>query len=266
MPEPEEIAQELTGPALVIANTDLDNPDEYREVSALTLDLDSQENAAPHTSPDFSAGIAKAGEAVKLELAKQDVAAQRRSAQKEYDEEFAALNERFKERTGYSIAAPKQPVAYRAGPRASYELWKKAIPMFAQRPEILAMSITALRELLDNSEPEFRVTRTMLSRSLNDFAAKDAQRLLDKLGISITLKTPASIVTIRKQFIERRDALANPGVEKFSGKFEIRGNTAQVNGREYKVQLNRSGQRRLKQGKQWLNLEALKAFCERDGE
>ena len=84
------------------------------------------------------------------------------------------------------------------------------------------------------------------------------------LALSITLRTPIDLASIRDQFIERRDKGAKAALETevFAGKFEVQGKTALVNGRSYAVQLNKSGQRRIKLGKAWLPLDTLKAFCE----
>jgi hypothetical protein len=102
----------------------------------------------------------------------------------------------------------------------------------------------------------------MLYDPLNPYAVQDLKRLLRRMGVTLRLEGPVTIRSIQKELLERRKPSEPVEMEAFSGRFEIKGDTAYVNGKGYKIQLNRSGKRRIKLGgKDWLPLDTLKAFC-----
>lgn len=243
---------------LIIPNRDVNDPADTRVVTEVALELDV--GVAP-ISPDLSAAIEKAAAANAVQLSKEEKKQKRREAQARAEAGIRELAASIKEDTGVSIGF-KKPWAFEAKPKAAYELWKRVVPMFVERPETLEIGPTALAEMLAASEPNYTINRDMMYDRLNEFAEADAERLLHKLGVPLKLQRPVTIRSIQKQLIARRDAAASIPTEEFSGRFVIQGKTAYVNGKPYAIQLNSSGHRRIKlRPCLWLPLDTLKEFC-----
>jgi len=246
---------------IVIPNRDIDDQDDTKEVSAIELDLDVLTDEALPMSPDFSVAVAKAAKVNAAAVTVEQKKEQRRQAVAMVEAGIAELRIKAKQVYDQTVGVNK-PYAYTPKPKEAYELWKRVIPMFIEHPEILAIGPTQLAIRLNLHEANLVVTRDMLYAKLNDLAVKDLARFLKKLGDPLALKAPVSIRSVQQQLIERRGAGLATEVERFTGKFEIRCNTAVVNGKPYKIQLGASGKRRIKLGgKDWLPLDTLKAFC-----
>lgn len=246
---------------IVIANRDVDDPAETREIAPVELELVAGEEPPQAGSPDFSEVIAKAAADGADALSKEEGRKKRREAQILAEEQFRIAADRVKQATGYSIGF-ETPWAYQPKPKPAYGLWKRVVPMLIQRPDVLDMGVTAMAKMLDASEPNYPVTRDMMYDKLSPLAEKDLARLLAKLGVTLMLRRPVTIRSVQRQLIERRDAAKDLEVEEFSGHFVIRGDKAYVNGKPYKIQVGESGQRRIKiRGRSWLPLDTLKTFC-----
>ncbi len=250
----------------VIANRDINDPAEFKEISPLGGDLEFQDFGQPDNQPlpemSDAIALAAADEGQKLKAAKDQE--KRREAQALAVERFKTAAKEIKESTGVAIGF-KDPWAYTPKPDAAYGLWKKVVPLLVQDERTLNTGPTALARRLDANEQNYTVTRDMLYDPLNDYAVKDLRRLLRKMGVTLKLEAPVTIRSVQKELQARRDARTVVEIEAFSGQFEIRADTAFVNGKGYKIQLNRSGKRRIKRaGKDWLPLDTLKAFCTTD--
>ena len=246
---------------IVIANRDIDDPAETKEIAPITLDLKDIDDVGARESPDFSAEIAEAAAAVTMQLSKEQQKQKRYEVQAKAAEEFKLIADRLKESTGYSIGY-EMPWAYRPKVKAAYGLWKRVVTLFVEVPKTLDLGPTDLAKWLNDNEPNYTVTRDLMYDKLNDFAQKDLVKLLAKLGVTLALKKPATIRSVQKQLIERRDAAKSSAVEEFSAHFVIRGDKAYVNCKPYTIQLGSSGKRRIKRGgRDWLSLDVLKGFC-----
>ncbi|NOW45411.1 hypothetical protein FHW96_001566 [Novosphingobium sp. SG751A] len=193
-----------------------------------------------------------------------DAKAARRDNQTEYDQALKAFHEAWREKTGFAVAVPKQPTVYKPGPKGSYELWKRVLGIYEAKPAMLDMNISKLTKFLAESEPNFVVTRAMLTRSLGKNVARDATRKLAGQGWDITVKPDDTISTIRKKMLAQRAGAAGVEVEVFSGKFQIRGKRVTVNGREYAVLDDGKGGRRIQLGRRSISLDTLKEVCTRE--
>lgn len=247
---------------LIIPNRDIDDPAETRDISPLELDLGGAEDEAAPESPKLSKSIAKAARAGAEAIAAEQERARHRRGQEMLDEGYKALRDQVKQASGLSVGGAK-PRVYKPKSQAAYDLWKRIIPLFAERADMLDVGATQLAKKLNGTGAEFVATRDMIYDPLSALAKKDLARLLKKLGIALVL--PRGKVTIRsvqKQLVERRNATSNLGVDEFVARVKIQGDTAFVNGKPYKIQLGSSGKRRIKLGgKDWLALDTLKAFC-----
>jgi hypothetical protein len=244
---------------LVIANRDIDDPAETKEIAPVELDLGSSDEAPKNA--DFSNVAAKAGADWDVALLRERDRQKAREARAEFEAGQKALAEKIGAKSGLSIGYQKGWV-YKPRPKAAYGLWKRVISLFILKSEMLDLGPTALVELLASNEPNYEITRHMLNRPLSKFAVYDIKRALQNQGITLKLKSPASIRSVQKQLKERRDARREGAqVEKFTGRFEIRGDTAYVNGKPYKIQRGASDKPRIKRDGQWLSLDALRVFC-----
>lgn len=240
---------------------DEDRPEGIRKPNIPALDLDDwDDDAHEEQGSGYTEAIALAAadgaKAIENTAGEQSVRRARALALSR----FKAEADRIKEETGASIGF--RSWAYTPKPKAAYDLWKKVVPLFHERPDVLCLGATALAKMLDEQEEGFTVTRDMLYDKLNDLAVRDAKRLLQKLGITLALQQPVSIASLRRQFIERRDAAAGVKVEEaFSGKFVSRDNTVFVNGRPYKIQGGKSGKPRIQFRGGWLRLDVLRDIC-----
>lgn len=245
----------------IIANRDINDPAEFREVATVEMDVKFLAQPDEPQLPDFSKAIEQviAHEQVKLEAQKEREAL--REARVLASARFKAVAEEIKKTTGLAIGF-KDPWAYKPKATAAYGLWKKVVPLLVQDEKMLSTRPSALACRLDANEPNYSVTRDMLYDPLNRYAVQELKRLLRRLGVTLKLEGPVTIRSIQKELQERRKSSEPAQEEAFSGRFEIRGDTAYVNGKGYKIQLNRSGKRRIKLGgKDWLPLDTLKAFC-----
>ncbi|MEG8015457.1 hypothetical protein [Sphingomonas sp. 22R3R2A-7] len=235
-----------------------------KTVAAVELDLEHLEVFERELSP-FSNAIAEAAANAENKPPQDGKQGAIRNAQAVAVREFQATAARIQAQYGVAIGFDK-PWAYRPKPKAAYELWKRVIPMFVQTPETLKIGPTALAKLLAKSERNFSVTRDMINAKLNTLAVKEVGRLLASLGTPMIIKKPASIRSIQKQIIESRKIESGALVEEFRGHFKISDDIVHVNGRPYQIQLGASGKRRIKiDGKHWLSLDTIKAFCTKTG-
>jgi hypothetical protein len=245
---------------LIIPNRDIEDPDGVREVVPLALDLDCSENAAVVASPDFSTAIAAAAKALPTANRTEQQGDTRRRAQAIIAAARAELAAKLARECGLSLGGDGH-FAYKSKPKVAYNLWKRVIPMLIDVPDTQDMSVSALAKMLNDSEPNYTITRDMMYDQLNALAEKDLKRLLKKRGDALTLVSPITIASVRKALIERRNAALGLEEELFSGDFQIRGDTVYVNGKAWAIQLGNSGGRRIKRNGRWLNLDALKDFC-----
>lgn len=247
---------------ITIPNRDVDDPKETKDVTPVELDLSDPHEEQPRTkSPDFSAAIAVAATRVADAMKQEEEREQARRARAMFEEGQRVLADEIRQETGQYVGYGT-PWTYKPKVQAAYQLWKRVIPMFIDRPETLDWGPTELAQRLDANEANFTVTRDMMYDKLNRYAQADLARLLSTFGVSLTLKPPVTIRSVQKQLMERRNANLDLAVEEFSGRFVIRGDTAYVNGKEYKIQHGDSGQRRIKlRGRRWLPLDTLKDFC-----
>lgn len=242
--------------------SDEDRPEVLRKPDCVVLDLDDWVAVDEQPRPkayDASNAIAKAAAANAKAMESRPSEQSVGQARALTATRFAATAETIKQETGFSVGF--QAWAYQPKPQAAYNLWKKVVPMFNERSDVLDLGPTALAKMLDAREEAFTVTRDMLYDKLNNLAVKDLDRLLRKLGVTMILRRPVSIRSLRQQFIERRDALAGVQVETFSGHFAIRGDTVLVNGRPYKIQEGKSGKPRIQFEGSWLRVDVLRAIC-----
>ncbi len=247
----------------VIANRDINDPAEFKEIAPVVeIDLEDFDESSDPQGPDFPSSVialAAADEQDKLRAEKQRQ--KRRDAKAMAAELFKAAAEEVERTTGVSIGF-NDPYAYMPKPTAAYGLWKRVVPLLVQDVKVLGTGPIALAKWLDGNEPSYTITRDMMYDKLNKYAVSDLKRLLHKMGVTLKLQPPVSIRSVQKELQARRDAKTVVDTETFSGRFEIRGDTAHVNGKRYKIQLNASGKRRIKRGgKEWLPLDTLKAFC-----
>lgn len=251
---------------IIIANRDPEDQDETREIAPVALDLDFQSeldepnDAPPVNSPDFSPAIAQAACDALAATAEENDRENRRRAHEMLKEGLAALAENIKSETGFS-SGMAQPFIYKAKPKPAYNLWKRVIPAFIDIPRTLDEPVTALAKRLDENEPNFTITRDMMYDRLNDRAVGDLKELLRERGITLKLKPPVHIASVRSLLIQRRDEALVEEVEAFECRCSIRGETATINGKPYKVQYSTSGARRVKRNGRWLYLDVLKDFC-----
>jgi hypothetical protein len=246
---------------LVIPNRDIDDPAETKDIEPVELDLGWREDAADTASPDYSAMIALAAADQDAALRQEQHRQNLRDAQTEFQAGQKDLADRISKERGVAVGYG-QGWAYVPKPKAAYGLWKRVVPLLVQDERTLNTGPTALARRLDANEPNYTVTRDMLYDPLNDLAVKDLKRLLQKLGITLRLEGKVTIRSVQLELQARRKTSQPVESETFAGRFEIRGDTAYVNGKEYKIQLNRSGGRRIKLGpRQWLPLDTLKKFC-----
>lgn len=241
----------------VIANHRIDDPDKTIEIEPLVLDLSEGGAGDKLDAPDFSDLIAQAADHAASKQEEQD---KRQRAQTMLADGIKALKDEVARETGHTVGH-KDLWVYKPKANPAYSLWKRVIPLFVQDSKTLDVGPTALAKWLDDNEPNYTVTRDMIYDPLNDYAVKDLKRLLKKLGVTLTLKEPVSINSVRKQLIERRDAALNLSVEEFAGRFLIRGDKVYVNGTPYKIQLGSSGQRRVQYGRRWLQIDVLQEIC-----
>lgn len=250
---------------IVIANRDIDDAAETKEVVALELDFNDLQDSPDVEVRNFSANIALAASSNSKALSKEAEKSKRRQAQSSMEQALKAAAMSIKEQTGFSVGYSK-PYVYKPKPQVQYNFWKRVVLLFVQSPKILATGPTALAKQLDISEPNYTVTRDMFYDPLSNYAKRDAAKLLEKLGITLVLKSPVTIRSIQKQLIERRDAASGQEIEEFNVKVKILGDVAYVNGKPYKIQLGTSGKRRIKiGGKDWLSLDTVKVFRSRSG-
>lgn len=241
-----------------LASTDPDNPDDERIVEAIGLELPSDE------TPALPAGLMRAIEAAAEQQTGAPFKGQAHAeAQAFIDREQKRIAQQVREQYGLSVGGGSA-WAYKPKPKQAYNLWKRAISLFNDMPRSLDWSVVELADRFDENEPNFTVTRDMMYDQLNAIAVRDLKRALDKMGVQFELKQPVSIASIRKQFIERRDALLGAGEDQFNGTFAVRGDRFWINDKSYAIQRAPNGARRIRHGKNgWLNVEALKDFCTR---
>ena len=243
---------------LTLANTDPDNPDDERIVEAIGLELPSED--PPALPAGLKRAIAAAAEQQTGALLKSQAHAE---AQAFIEREQKKIAQQVKERYGLSVGGGLA-WAYKPKPKQAYNLWKRAISLFNDMPRSLDWSVVELAVRFDENEPNFTVTRDMMYDHLNTIAVRDLKRALGKMGVHIELKKPVSIASVRKQFIERRDALRGTAEDQFAGTFVIRGDRLWINDKSYAIQRAPKGARRIRHGKNgWLNVEALMDFCTR---
>jgi len=249
----------------VIENRDINDPEEFKEIEPVQLDLASLEELDEPQAADFSAALAVAASEEQEKIKAEKQRTMKREAQALASERFKAVAEEINKATGVSIGF-KEPYAYTPKPKVAYDLWKRVVPLLVQDAKALNRGPTALAGWLDGNEPNYTITRDMMYDPLNEFAVDDLKHLLRNMGVTLKLKPPISIRSIQKELQARRDAKETVDIEKFSGRFEIRGDMAYVNGKGYRIQRNASGKRRIKRSsKQWLPLDTLKAFCTGNG-
>jgi hypothetical protein len=241
----------------IIPNLDPDDPAEFKEISPVDS-FDFLEAAAQPPSPDYSELIDAAARAAEADQRKEAQKLAIKGAQERAAREFKSIADRIKNDTGYSVGYA-QPWAYKPKAKVAYGLWKRVLPLFLEDPRILAMGATKLTAMLAANEPNFTIRRDMLYDPLNELAVRDVKRMLAKHGIKLSLRGKVTINSIRQELIDRRDAKLP--VEKFSGRFEIKGDKVYINGKPYKVQRGASGKRRIQIGRAWLQLDALKEVC-----
>lgn len=247
---------------VVIANQDPDNPEETREVYAIELDISDLEDASVPKLADFSASIAKAATVGAEDIRVSQERERRRQAQAALEAAFVTAAEGVYQKYGVK-AGYERPWVYQPKTKSSYELWKRVIPLFIERDTILAMGPTALVSWLNSTGAASPVTRDMIYDPLNKLAKGDLAKLLVKLGVTLVLpKGKVTVRSVQQQLQQRRNAALGLVADEFLGRFKIEGDTVFVNGRPYKIQQGTSGKRRVKVGgKDWLGLDALKAFC-----
>lgn len=245
-----------------LAMTDDDNSATFDPTKVAIVEFDPKDlDRLDRESGPFAQAISQAAADAERESSQADQKRIAREALAVAEREVRAALAKVQADYGIAIGLGKL-WTYRAKPKAAYELWKRVVPMFVQRPETLDIGPTALTELLARSEPNFAVTRDMMYASLNPIAVKEASRLLSNLGVSLAIKKPASIRSIQKQLAESRDLNGGATVEEFYGNFRIRNDIAYVNGNPYQIQRGASGRRRIKiGGRHWLSLDTVKAFC-----
>jgi len=249
----------------VIANRDINDPAEFKEIAPVELDLDWKPQPPAPVQPDYSAAIAEAAAAQEVADREQQQREKMRLAQAEFEAGQKELADKIAAKSGFAVGYSKGWV-YKPKPKVAYGLWRRVLLMFIERPETLAMKPKALVELLAPNEPNFTIKRDMLYDKLNRFAVADLKRLLQAHAITLTPVEPVTIRSMQKQLKERHDARCDDAtVEKLSGKFEIRGDTAIVNGTAYTIQKGASGKPRIKRDGEWLSLDALRVFCRRTG-
>lgn len=223
-------------------------------------DLKAMANEPVAKSPDFAGPIALAAASGAAALRDEQATAKVRAAHALAKQEFKAIAANIKEKYGVAIGYA-EPWAYNPKPKAAYGLWKRVITMFLDQPESLALGPTAMAARLNKSDIGYAVTRDMFYDKLNPLAQKDLVRLLKTFGVSLQLKQPVSISSVRNALRKQREESAGVPIEEFTGRFAIRGNRFTVNGAEYEIQLGKSGKPRIKHCGSWLPLEVLKAVC-----
>lgn len=243
--------------------TDDERPETIRKPIIPELDLDdltALEEVPAIKSPDFSGQLALAAADGAIADKKAQDSAKVRAAQTLAKDLFKTAADRVKEQTGMSIGYA-DPWAYKPKPKAAYKLWKTVVTMYIDQPNTLDIGSTAMALKLNQRDNGYVVTRDMFYDKLNRFAKKDLERLLKMLGVNLQLRDPVTIRSVRKALIERRETSAGVPIEEFAGRFVIRGNAITLNGVEYKIQLGKSGKRRIKHRGEWLPLDVLKSIC-----
>jgi hypothetical protein len=248
---------------ITIPNRDIDDAAETKDIEPVELDLDWREDTPDIRSPDYSSVIALAATDQATALRKEQQRQNLRDAQAEFQAGQKELADKISKERGVAVGYG-QGYAYVPKPKAAYGLWRKVVPLLVQDERTLNTGPTALARRLAANEPNYTITRDMLYDPLNDLAVKDLKRLLKKLGITLKLQGKVTIRSVQLELQARRKAAQPVETETFAGRFKIEGDTAYVNGKDYKIQLNRSGGRRIKLGpKEWLPLDTLKKFCMR---
>lgn len=250
---------------VTIVNRDIENPDQTRELSPVELDFAPDESADTAARvcevPNFSVAIAQASSNAAVAAKEDQDGQQRRAALTMARVGHQALADQIKRDTGYSVGGEK-PWVFKPKAKVAYNLWKRVVPMFVQQPETLNWGATVLAARLNESGDGTAITRDMIYDGLNAMARKELARMLIALGVTMKLKTPVSIRSVQRQLAEGREAGLHPEVDEFIATVAIRGNTAVINGKPYKIQLGNTGQRRVKiGGARWLPLDTLKEFC-----
>lgn len=223
-------------------------------------DLKALVEAPTIKSRDFSAEIALAAADGAISEQKAQSSAKVQAAQTLAKDLFKTAADSVKEQTGMSIGY-LEPWAYEPKPKAAYKLWKTVVTMYIDQPDTLDIGSTAMALKLNQRDNGYVVTRDMFYDKLNRYAKKDLERLLKLLGVTLQLRGPVTIRSVRKALIERRETSAGVPIEEFAGRFVIRGNAITLNGVEYKIQLGKSGKRRIRHRGEWLPLDVLKSIC-----
>ena len=250
---------------ITIVNRDIEDPEEFKVIAPIEVQFDpAQADPAddpPAPSKALGAAIGKAAISLAPAIKAEEERELRRQAKAAFDKGQKDLADNVKQATGVSMGY-SGGYAYKPKSKAAYELWKRAVPMLVERPDILDLGMTSLAKKLDSIEPNFTVTRDMMYDKLSGFAVKDLNKLLIKMGVIIKLTTPVTINSIRKDLIDRRDAGLTLPIEEFIVRVVIKGDTAIVNGKPYKIQRGVTGKRRVGHGKTgWFPLDTIKDFC-----
>lgn len=243
-----------------IPNGDPDNPDNTKDASPLELDLDGWVETPSDEAKPFQEAIAKAAAQQHVEPGNADRKAKLRHAKALAEERINAAREAVKAETGVAIGFDNLR-AFIPKPKAAYGLWKRVVPLLIQNPELLDLKVVQLARWLDATEPNYVVTRDMLYDPLNDLAVHDLVRLLDRLDTKLVLKKKVTIASVRKHLIELRKAKSAEQAQEFSLHFTVREGTVHVNGKAYVIQKGSSGKDRIKLGRSWLALDAVRQLA-----
>lgn len=233
---------------LVIANQDIDDPEDTREIEAVGLDLGEPDTTDAPSVPG----------AVAIERAA-DAAAKEQRAKQLIDEAHANLTAELK-KLGYGLRGGK-PMYYSPRPNEAYALWERVVPLLIQCPDMLDWKDKELVQWL-NERSDFQVTARLFSVKLNEYSRKKLRKTLEDLGEKLDLTPPVTIASLRRQLVERQNAANNPDAVTFDLRVKVQGDFAFVNGKRYTIDVNRSGAPRIKLGaKNWVNLETLRKMA-----
>ena len=247
---------------IVISNRNIDDLEDSREIAPVALDLDFAEEPGDPVRSDngFRDAITIASATVRHDQPIQTERQTLREAAKRAEAEFKTISDRIKEETGYAIGY-KPPWAYPPKQKAAYNLWKRVIPLFIDRPEMLDLGPTALARLLAANEHNYQITRDMMYDQLNQLAVKDLARLLISRKTPLVLKGPVTIRSVQLLLKAQRDAGCQPAAEEYRLLLRIEGDAACFNGIPYKIQGGSSDQPRIRHAGVWIRVDTLKSLC-----